>query len=93
MPCSMLVVFHSGSVRLLNAAPASPCAQARQSIADTKKRIAESEKRVDSKLGEFVDKKYWCVGPTRLLAFTLLLGGAPCCTDAAAPSGCHAVHP
>ena len=34
--------------------------QARASAADTLKRISESEKRVDTKLGEFVDKKYWC---------------------------------
>ena len=29
-------------------------------MADTKKRISESEKRVDTKLGEFVNKQYWC---------------------------------
>ncbi len=40
--------------------PACFGAQARANVAETKKRIAESEKRVDSKLGEFVDKKYWC---------------------------------
>lgn len=34
--------------------------QARSNVADTKKRISESEKRVDSKLGDFVNKQYWC---------------------------------
>lgn len=33
--------------------------QARSNVADTKKRISESEKRVDTKLGEFVNKQYW----------------------------------
>lgn len=33
--------------------------QARGSLEDTKKRIAESERRIDGKLAQFVDKKYW----------------------------------
>lgn len=33
--------------------------QARGSIEDTKKRVAESERRIDEKLPQFVNKKYW----------------------------------
>lgn len=33
--------------------------QARGSLEDTKKRISESEKRIDEKLPQFVSKKYW----------------------------------
>jgi len=33
--------------------------QARASIPDTKKRIAESEKRIDSDLANYVKKQYW----------------------------------
>lgn len=33
--------------------------QARGSIEDTKKRISESERRIDEKLPQFVSKKYW----------------------------------
>jgi hypothetical protein len=33
--------------------------QARTSIEETKKRIAESERRIDEKLPTFVNKKYW----------------------------------
>ena len=32
----------------------------------TKERIAESEKRVDTKLGEQISKKYWCGGPASM---------------------------
>lgn len=33
--------------------------QARGSLEDTKKRIAESERRIDTKLSKMVEKKYW----------------------------------
>lgn len=34
--------------------------QARSSIPDTKARIKESEKRIDTSLDSFVKKQYWC---------------------------------
>lgn len=34
--------------------------QARSSIPDTKARIKESEKRIDTSLDNFVKKQYWC---------------------------------
>ncbi len=39
------------------------CAQARASIPETKKRIQESEKRIDTSLDGFVKKQYWCDAP------------------------------
>ena len=33
--------------------------QARTDLEATKKRIADSERRIDEKLPQFVDKKYW----------------------------------
>lgn len=45
--------------------------QFRGSVAETKKRVAEAENRVDSKLGGFIGKKYWCA---------LLSGAMPLCT-------------
>ncbi len=36
------------------------CVQARASIPDTKARIKESEKRIDTSLDSFVKKQYWC---------------------------------
>ena len=35
--------------------------QARSDLSAAKKRVKESEERVDVKLPEFVKKKYWCV--------------------------------
>ncbi len=35
--------------------------QARSDLTAAKKRVKESEERVDVKLPEFVKKKYWCV--------------------------------
>lgn len=40
--------------------------QARDSLAATKARIAEAERRVDSKLGGFVEKKYWTLAREEL---------------------------
>ena len=37
--------------------------QARSDLSAAKKRVKESEERVDVKLPEFVKKKYWCVPP------------------------------
>lgn len=34
--------------------------QARGDIGATKKRISESEKRIDTVLGDYVKKQYWC---------------------------------
>ena len=34
--------------------------QFRGNVTDTKKRVTESESRVDTKLGGFIGKKYWC---------------------------------
>ena len=37
--------------------------QARQSLDATKKRVNESEKRIDTSLEPFIKKNYWCAGP------------------------------
>lgn len=34
--------------------------QARQSLDATKKRVTESEKRIDTSLEPFIKKNYWC---------------------------------
>ncbi len=34
--------------------------QARQSLDATKKRVTESEKRIDTQLEPFIKKNYWC---------------------------------
>ena len=39
---------------------ASLRAQARQGLDATKKRVSESEKRIDSALEPFIKKNYWC---------------------------------
>lgn len=33
--------------------------QARANLEDTKKKITESEKRIDAELGAYINKKYW----------------------------------
>ena len=37
--------------------------QFRGNVDITKKRVTESETRVDTKLGGFIGKKYWCAAP------------------------------
>ena len=46
--------------------------QARGSLEDTKKRIAEAEKRIDEKLPNYVNKKYWWVDVTRSGIFIIV---------------------
>ena len=51
--------------------------QARTDLEATKKRIADSERRIDTKLPQFVDKKYWWAfldnSPLHAKHFTLSL--------------------
>ena len=42
--------------------------QARSDLSAAKKRVKESEERVDVKLPEFVKKKYWCASRGRPLS-------------------------
>ena len=49
--------------------------QARQSLDATKKRVTESEKRIDTSLEPFIKKNYWC-GPALVLIFTRVTHGS-----------------
>ena len=55
--CSCPHVSHSKCMVL--SASSAWRLQARGSLEDTKKRISESERRIDEKLPQFVSKKYW----------------------------------
>ena len=66
--------------------------QARTDLEATKKRIADSERRIDEKLPQFVDKKYWWAFlddlPLHAKQVTILLA---CSWDARQISQCQQV--